>query len=96
MLPDRLRSACAAEPLGEAVALEYLEEDLGVTAGHVGASLAVMRCNRGDGFNHKIYVSLLQHDGSWGHSELVDELNMPGAADCRLGITSPASGREPR
>jgi Tol biopolymer transport system component len=51
-----------------------------------GQTMLFFSSNRGDGVNHKIYMSLLQSSGSWGPATPVDELNTPGAYDARPNV----------
>jgi hypothetical protein len=49
------------------------------------ATLLYFSSNRDDGIRHKIYVSVLQPDGSWSTAR-VDELNWDGASDARPNV----------
>jgi hypothetical protein len=51
-----------------------------------GQTMLFFSSNRGDGVNHKIYMSLLQPAGTWGPATAVDELNVPGAYDARPNV----------
>ena len=51
-----------------------------------GQTVLFFSSNRGDGVNHKIYMSLRLSDGSWGAATSVDELNLPGAYDARPNV----------
>jgi WD40-like Beta Propeller Repeat len=51
-----------------------------------GMTMLFFSSNRADGVRHKIYLSLLLPDGSWGAATLVAELNSPGASDARPNV----------
>lgn len=51
-----------------------------------GATLLFFSSNREDGFNHKIYVSTLRRNGTWGKAVPVAELNAQGASDARPNV----------
>ncbi|WP_157899025.1 PD40 domain-containing protein [Luteitalea pratensis] len=51
-----------------------------------GVTMLYFSSNRLDPLLHKIYVSVLDEDGTWGMPSLVDELNQPGAYDARPNV----------
>jgi hypothetical protein len=51
-----------------------------------GMTMLFFSSNRADGIRHKIYMSLMLPDGSWGAATLVGELNATGASDARPNV----------
>lgn len=51
-----------------------------------GTTTLFFSSSRSDAPSQKIYMSVLQPDGSWGTATLVDELNAAGASDARPNV----------
>ena len=80
---------CAINSPAEEFSPSFVEAD--------GATLLYFSSNR-DGGLHKIYVSVLQPDGTWGTPSQVDELtrrgpSMPGPTSGRMGWRSSSTRR---